>query len=109
MISRTVITLQRETRGVAPVTDRQRVRRRGRKSEPASAASTVVVAPPRGGAYRPLAPEDRDAIIEAAFGMLERVGMADAPAPFDALLVDAGATRRNDGRLCFSRAMVEGV
>ena len=39
--------------------------------------------------------------------MLERVGMGDTPAPFDALLIDKGATRRPDGRLCFSRSMVE--
>jgi len=71
-----------------------------------SAAQTIA-APPLGGAYAPLTPRDRDAIIDHAFDLLERVGMADAPQRFETRLVEIGAKLRADGRLLFPRPMVE--
>lgn len=50
---------------------------------------------------------DRDAIIDAAFNVLARVGMADAPGRLAELLVEKGAVHRDDQRLVFPRRMVE--
>lgn len=85
--------------------ERQTVRRGKRTSTTEEQASVTV--PPRGGAYRPLSSDNELAIVDHAFDILASVGMADAPGRFDQLLVDAGASRRADGRLLFSRKMVE--
>ena len=79
--------------------------RRGRR-QPAVAqtASTPV---PQGGAYRPLSDRDRDAIVDHAFDVLEQVGMADTPAAFAGRLIEAGARKRDDGRLLLPRSLVE--
>ena len=62
---------------------------------------------PVGGRFRPLDDQGRDAIIDAAFDILARVGLADAPPWLADLLIDAGAGQRPDGRLTFGRAQVE--
>ncbi len=66
-----------------------------------------MTAPPEGGAYRPLSDADRDAIIDHAFEMLEKVGMADAPEGLAQRLTDAGGVQRDDGRILLPRSMVE--
>ncbi len=81
--------------------------RRGNRARPAPPALPDVTPPPPGGAYRPLSNTDRDRIVDHAFDMLEHVGMDDAPERHADLLLSAGATRRDDGRLLFSRSMVE--
>jgi len=81
--------------------------RRGNRTRPAPPPQPVVTPAPLGGAYRPLNDRDRDAIVEHAFAMLEEVGMADAPQRFVDLLVDKGASMRDDGRVLLPRPMVE--
>ena len=81
--------------------------RRGNRTRPAPPPQPAVTPAPLGGAYRPLNDVDRDAIIEHAFAMLEEVGMADAPPRFVDLLVDKGASIRDDGRVLLPRPMVE--
>lgn len=81
--------------------------RRGNRARPAPASQPEITPAPPGGAYRPLRDDDRDRIVDHAFEMLERVGMADAPDRHAELLIDGGATRRGDGRLLLPRAMVE--
>ena len=62
---------------------------------------------PVGGRFRPLDDQGRDAIIDAAFDILARVGLADAPPWLADLLIHAGASQRPDGRLTFGRKQVE--
>ncbi len=81
--------------------------RRGSRSRAPAQAGPSVTTPPVGGAYRPLADNDRDAIVDHAFAMLERVGMADAPAGLVDRLTSVGATQRDDGRVLLPRSMVE--
>ena len=70
-------------------------------------AATTQHQIPVGGGFRPLDDQGRDAIIDAAFDILARVGLADAPPWLADLLIDAGAGQRPDGRLTFGRAQVE--
>ena len=81
-------------------------RRRQRQTGPPAATTTP---PPEGGAYRPLADRDAEAITDHAFAILERVGLADAPSTTRDRLIAAGAHQRGDGRLTFPRQMVEGA
>lgn len=78
-------------------------RARSRDHQPRPATTPA----PGGGAYQPLSARDRDAIIDHAFTILERVGMAGAPDRFSARLKDLGATERDDGRLLLPRPTVE--
>ncbi|MEX0319868.1 MAG: trimethylamine methyltransferase family protein [Ruegeria sp.] len=66
-----------------------------------------VTPPPEGGRFQPLGPHQVTQITETAFAILESIGMADCPLDVADLAVAAGARRRDDGRLCFPRAMVE--
>ena len=61
----------------------------------------------QGGRYRPLGDESCDRIIECAFDILEKVGIADAPEWLAELLLQQGARMRTDGRITFSRQSVE--
>ena len=79
-------------------------RSRQRTREP---VPQVPSPPPIGGAYRPLADPQRDAVVDHAFEILERVGMAGGPDRHRALLLERGATLRDDGRLLLPRPMVE--
>ena len=81
----------------------RRNRSRGRTQQRLSPPS----APPHGGALVPLSPGDLDAIVDHAFAILGRIGMAATPDRFAALLVDRGAKFRDDGRLLLGRSMVE--
>ncbi len=60
-----------------------------------------------GGRYRPLSDGDCDTIIESAFEILEKIGMADAPDWLVGNLTAKGAKQRDDGRLLLPRTMVE--
>ncbi len=80
--------------------------RRGNRNREVPPPRPIVTPAPAGGAFRPLRETDRDAIVEHAFAMLEHVGMADAPLRYQDLLVQAGATLRDDGRVLLSRSMV---
>lgn len=81
--------------------------RRGKRARPTAPPQPDVTPAPPGGAYRPLSDGDRDRIVDHAFQMLEHVGMDGAPDRYAALLIESGATRRDDGRLLLSRPMVE--
>ena len=61
----------------------------------------------RGGRFSPLDDTSRDTIVDSAFSILERTGMASAPDWFIRLATDDGARRRGDGRLLFPRLRVE--
>lgn len=60
-----------------------------------------------GGRYRPLSDTDMAAIHNAALTALETIGLADAPPSGIAYLTAAGAVQGDDGRIRFSRALVE--
>ena len=60
-----------------------------------------------GGRFRPLKGDEQDAIIEQAFAILTRIGMADAPDWLRSALEENGARSRADGRLTFARGNVE--
>ena len=66
-----------------------------------------VTTPPLGGRYRPLAPAEVDGIVDHAFAILERIGMADAPPSATQRLLAVGAIEREDGRLLLPRPVVE--
>lgn len=79
--------------------------RRGKQRHERPLAPRTTAAP-IGGGFGPLSTADRDAVVEHAFDILERIGLAGAPDKFVRLLVDAGATTRHDGRVLMSRTMV---
>ena len=61
----------------------------------------------RGGRYRPLYDGECQQIIDSAFEILERVGIADAPGWLRSNLLELGAKQRDDGRIIFTRTLVE--
>ena len=60
-----------------------------------------------GGQYQPLKAEDLPRIHAAALDALEQIGLADAPPSGVEAMTAAGAELGDDGRLRFSRALVE--
>ncbi|MCB1473075.1 MAG: trimethylamine methyltransferase family protein, partial [Rhodobiaceae bacterium] len=60
-----------------------------------------------GGQYRPLSEANVKRIHEAALEALEVIGLADAPPSGIEAMTAAGAMLGDDGRLRFSRALVE--
>lgn len=60
-----------------------------------------------GGDLRPLSPSDLSAIVSHAFEILSTVGMAGLPKMATERALDAGGWHRADGRLCFSRDMIQ--
>jgi len=63
--------------------------------------------PPQGGQFRPLSESTASAIIEAALSILASTGIGECPPEIAARMLEAGATQRGDGRICFSKVMVE--
>jgi len=61
----------------------------------------------RGGCYRPLSDNECERIIECAFDILDRIGIAGAPTWLSEQLYSQGAGQRADGRVTFSRQLVE--
>jgi trimethylamine--corrinoid protein Co-methyltransferase len=62
-----------------------------------------------GGTYKPLSEADVARINSAALDALEHIGLADAPQSGIDYMVGAGAELGSDGRLRFSRALIEDV
>jgi trimethylamine--corrinoid protein Co-methyltransferase len=60
-----------------------------------------------GGLYRPLSDADIQQIHQTALRLLEEVGLADAPESGVEILMRAGCTMSDRGRLLFPRALVE--
>lgn len=63
--------------------------------------------PAVGGRLQPLSRSDVQRIIDSAFEVLQRIGMADLPGDLRAELAARGAVVSRFGRLCMPRAMVE--
>jgi trimethylamine---corrinoid protein Co-methyltransferase len=90
-----------------------RARRHGRAARMAERAAPLAEAlrPVRagleGGQYRPLTEAGVARIHDAALTALEEIGLANAPPSGVAAMTAAGATLGDDGRLRFSRALVE--
>lgn len=83
-------------------------RRRGRQEKLSNGSEGLVeTVNPVGGRFRPLNDRQCEEIINAAFDILSRIGMAECPDHLSALAVEKGACIRKDGRLTFPRAMVE--
>ena len=68
---------------------------------------SAVASAPSGGRYRPLSEGNSRVIRDAAFHILERIGMGECPPAFAARAVRAVASLREDGRITFPRAAVE--
>lgn len=80
------------------------MRRRSRGNRPRAVETPV---PPLGGRYRPLDSTQADRIVDSAFMILERIGLADCPPHLTQAAVALGAAERPDGRLTFPRGLVE--
>ncbi|MBD3666259.1 trimethylamine methyltransferase family protein [Sulfitobacter aestuariivivens] len=70
-------------------------------------ATASVAVPPQGGRFRPLDTGGVIRIIQAAIDILANTGIGECPADLARRMVEAGASRRADGRICFPQAMVE--
>ena len=81
-------------------------RSRARGSGP-TPQSLLPVSAPLGGRFRPLATNDLEHIVQAAFDILAKTGIQDCPEALAEQMLLAGATRRADGRICFPQGMVE--
>ena len=60
----------------------------------------------KGGDLTPLSSADLSQIVEHAFDILGVVGMSGLPAEATSRALAAGANLRDDGRICFSEAMI---
>ncbi len=67
----------------------------------------VAAPPPRGGRFCPLTEADAGRIIDAAFDILERIGLSNLPPQHGEAAVQAGARLRDDGRITFPQRLVE--
>ena len=83
--------------------------RRGRQMRGVKTESGAISLPPTGGRFAPLTGADCDQIIDTAFAILDRIGIAGATEGIWRLALDHGAQERGDGRLTFSRTLVEDV
>jgi trimethylamine--corrinoid protein Co-methyltransferase len=61
----------------------------------------------QGGCYRPLSDTQCEQITQAAFDILQKIGIADAPEWLVRLLLEKGARQRDDGRITFHPDLVE--
>ena len=81
-------------------------RRSRRRNETEPTAAPPIPAP-RGGRFAPLGERELERIIEAAFDILDKTGVAHCPTDLADHALAKGARQRADGRLCFPRGMVE--
>jgi trimethylamine--corrinoid protein Co-methyltransferase len=81
--------------------------RRAQRSGPLPDHLRPVVPGMPGGLYRPLSDSDIQQIHQTALRLLEEVGLADAPESGVEILLKAGCTLSDRGRLLFPRALVE--
>ncbi len=84
-------------------------RRTGRRAR-SDRASDVAQLPSGtcpGGRFRPLRSAEVALIVDRALTILERIGIADAPAWLRTRLEERGARIREDGRMVFARGRVE--
>ncbi|MBI2718082.1 MAG: trimethylamine methyltransferase family protein [Rhizobiales bacterium] len=81
--------------------------RRALRAAPLAANQRPVWPGMEGGLYRPLADPDVRRVHAAALDVLAEIGMADAPSSGVELLTSAGAELQTNGRITFSRALIE--
>ncbi len=62
-----------------------------------------------GGQYQPLSPAEVEAVLATAYRILAEIGMGDVPPVLRDALLRLGAGETPNGRVTFSRALVEGV
>ena len=76
-----------------------------------ASAPAVNPAPPglAGGQYKPLTDTQVDQIYNTSLRMLEELGMGDSPQQLTDQALSCGANLNSQGRLCFSRSMVEDI
>ncbi|MEM1236618.1 MAG: trimethylamine methyltransferase family protein [Pseudomonadota bacterium] len=84
-----------------------RAARRAARAAPLEESLRPVRAGMPGGQYKPLSDADVTRIHEAALKCLAEIGLADAPQSGIDAMVAAGAELGDDGRLRYSRALVE--
>jgi trimethylamine:corrinoid methyltransferase-like protein len=78
---------------------------RRRPLTPAVESATTPVF--EGGRYQPLTDSECDQIIDSSLDILQGIGIADAPGWLQRLMLEKGASLRQDGRLTFARGAVE--
>lgn len=83
--------------------------RRSRSKRKTAAPAAAQLRPSVGGRFAPLTEDKLTHITDSAFAILERIGVAGAPADIRKLALANGAEERGDGRIIFSRALVEDV
>ncbi|MCG8433862.1 MAG: trimethylamine methyltransferase family protein, partial [Gammaproteobacteria bacterium] len=85
--------------------------RAARMSARAAPQSEVNPCPPgqRGGRYRPLSERDIEQIVDAAFRILEEIGMNEAPPVLKEKAMEKGAALNDMGRLSYSRTFTEDI
>ena len=81
--------------------------RRTRSKRGTAAIASRKAQPPIGGRFSPLSENALNRIIDAAFDILERIGVGNAPADIRELTLKNGAQVRTDGRVTFPRSLSE--
>lgn len=81
--------------------------RRKRQSGKTPQRVQAVAKPPIGGRFVPLGDGDVRRITDAAFDILERIGVANVPEGFHKIALANGAVARADGRVTFPRSVIE--
>ncbi len=84
-----------------------RAARKALREAPLAEGKRPIRAGMSGGTFTPLSDADIARIHEAALTVLEEIGLADAPPSGIEVMVNAGATLGDDGRLRYPRALVE--
>lgn len=83
--------------------------RRSRNTRGGNKSANVRLLPARGGRFQPLSSAEVRRIVDAAFAMLARTGLSGLPQDMLELAISKGAQSRADGRLLFSRTIVEDI
>src|SRR5438105_4500834 len=81
--------------------------RRALRARPIPVDEAAVRPGMEGGKYKPLAERDMERIHEAALGLLETVGLAQAIPSCIEMQTAKGCFISGEGRLCFPRALIE--
>ena len=81
--------------------------RRTRQKRGGARPANPATLPPQGGRFMPLTQDKAAQITDAAFDILARIGISGATPEIRALALEKGAESRHDGRLTFSRSLVE--
>ncbi|NOD77815.1 MULTISPECIES: trimethylamine methyltransferase family protein [unclassified Ruegeria] len=83
--------------------------RRTRSRRASGSATPQMTLPPIGGQFMPLDNSKLVHITDTAFDILEKIGVSGAPEDIRTLALENGATERADGRITFSRTLVEDI